>query len=183
MSHLPSGNYVIINAGTEKAVGAIEVPKLLGTLAIQSTEDASVRPNTTVCTIRCYPHASWAPDTRNSLHPCITQFKLTHAKENNYTVEVKGLPVVAINGEVVALVNPTVHVEWQITPLHNIPGTRQAFAIKQLRPVPKGLVGITGYGWALEKPDAGTDVTIEGLMLTGPPLFFDPLQAWVFQSV
>ncbi|KAG5653678.1 hypothetical protein H0H81_011430 [Sphagnurus paluster] len=56
-------------------------------------------------------------------------------------------------------------------------------SIKQLKPVPKGIVGITGYGWALDEPKAGTDVTIEGLMLTGPPLFYNPTQAWVFEKV
>ncbi|KAG5653673.1 hypothetical protein H0H81_011425 [Sphagnurus paluster] len=156
-SPLPSGVYVIINEGTKQAVGATKVPHLEGTLPIRSTEDSSVRPD--------------------------IQFKITHLKDNNYTVEVEGLPVVGINGHVVALVNPTVHVEWEIKPLPHIPGTREVFAIKQVEPVAKGLLGITGYGWVLNNPEAGTDVTIKGLMLTGPPLFHNPTQAWVFEKV
>ncbi|KAG5653677.1 hypothetical protein H0H81_011429 [Sphagnurus paluster] len=101
-SPLQSGVYVIRNEGTKQAVGATKVSHLVGTLPIRSTDDTSVRPD--------------------------MKFNITRLENQKYTIEVEGFPVVAINGHVVALANPKVHVEWDITPLHFVPSTRAVFA-------------------------------------------------------
>ncbi|KAG5653669.1 hypothetical protein H0H81_011421 [Sphagnurus paluster] len=149
-SPLPTGLYAIQNDATGQLIGVFPDESKVGTSPIKSTDDKST--------------------TRN------LEWKITHLKDDLYKIDVEGLPAIAINGQVVALINPTVTVEWQITQLNYLPDSAPVYAIKQQHG--KLIPGMSGYGWALPDRKAGTEVNIEPLMFAAPPQFYDPMQAW-----
>ncbi|KAG5653667.1 hypothetical protein H0H81_011419 [Sphagnurus paluster] len=153
LSPLPTGLYAIQNLATDQLIGVFPDESKVGTSPIKSADDKST--------------------TRN------LEWKITHLKEDLYKIEIEGLPAIAINGEVVALVNPTVTVEWKITQLNYLPDSSPVYASLSVKqPHGKVIPGMSGYGWALPSREAGTEVNIEPLMFGAPPQFYDPMQAW-----